>query len=125
MDLIRAFLTNYLQKSQDTMASQLQSILRLWTSQFEALEQQIKNISAIFDSLANVTERIEDQVQDIGEDIGDNVSIQTKETLDRFYKKGKLGPSIQNNPRLIYGSVGHAFPPARVCKTQSHSQPDH
>ena len=78
VDLIRAFFTNYLQKSQDTMASQLKAILLPWTSQFAVLEQQIKNISTIFDSLASVTERIQNQVQDTSEDLGDDISNQKK-----------------------------------------------
>ncbi|KAJ5115779.1 hypothetical protein N7456_000127 [Penicillium angulare] len=69
------------------MTKGLKSLLTPWTSQFTNLQQELANVSTIFDNLDKATSQIQDQLKDLDRDIGADVSQQTMETLDKFNKK--------------------------------------
>ncbi|MCJ1365343.1 hypothetical protein MMC16_004464 [Acarospora aff. strigata] len=86
-DLIRAFFTNYLQKSQALMSKQLTAFLMPWTKLLEGVKQQMRDLGGAFDSLGKETESLQKEIDAIRGELYKNERECGIETVTRFYDK--------------------------------------
>ncbi|KAI9871554.1 MAG: hypothetical protein M1830_002738 [Pleopsidium flavum] len=86
-DLIRAFFTNHLQKSQALMSDQLVAFLTPWVTLLDGIKQQLGDLRGAFDSLSEETQTVQSQIDTIRGELCKDANACAEETVTKFYEK--------------------------------------
>ena len=76
------------------MSNQLTAFLTPWTTLLDGIKQELKDLTAAFDTLAKETETVQNEINTIRGELCKDVGTCAGETVAKFYVKGMSSLSL-------------------------------